>query len=102
MKKYRIHLTDDEYNTLQHITRKTHIDEWFLLDSDNEGFDCVRNLDTGRKITLRTGVKWLCEGVDWMKAEDWYILGITETELEIFYNLCTNRLGIELIRRNEL
>ena len=95
MRKYRIHLTDEEYNVLQHITRTTHIDEWFRLDTDREGFDCVRNLDTGRKITLRTGVKWLCEGVDWMKAKDWHRLGVTENELGVFCNLCTKRLGIE-------
>ena len=96
MRKYRIRLTDDEYKVLQRITRKTHTDYWFWIDTDEDGFDCVRDLDTGRKITLRTGVKWLCEGVGWMKAEDWYILGITENELEIFYNLCTKRLGLNL------
>ena len=95
MKKIRIHLTDDEYNALQHITLKTHIDEWFWLDTDKEGYDCVRNLDTGRKITLRTGVKWLCEGIDWMQKEDWDILGVSQEEVDILYNLCRNRLMIK-------
>ena len=87
MKKIRINLTVAEYNALQHITSKTHQDDWFWLSIDDEGFDCVRNLDTGRKITLRTGMKWLWEGIDWMQEADWDILGITQEEVVLLHDI---------------
>ena len=56
MKKYRIVLTDAEYNLLQDLTRQTGTDCWFSLSTDADGFDCVYDLERKRKITLRYAI----------------------------------------------
>ena len=88
-KKIRVRLTCDEYNTLNSITRKTKTDCWFCLDVDKEGFDCVKDLESGRKITLRTAVKWLTESVSWMTTDDWNDVGVSTKEITTFHNLVT-------------
>lgn len=62
-KKIRINLTDEEYNLLNNITSQTKTDCWFWLDTDKEGFDCVKDLENNRKVTLRYAVKQLNEAI---------------------------------------
>ena len=95
MRKIRIHLTQEEETALNIITRKTKTECWFSLSKDREGFDCVRDLERGYKITLRFACQLLCEAVDWMQKEDWKNLGVRQIDVDTFYNLCRNRLGIE-------
>jgi hypothetical protein len=61
-KRFRIHLTNEEYNLLNKISIQTKMD-WFWLDTDREGFDCVKDLEKGYKITLRFAVAQLNEGI---------------------------------------
>lgn len=86
-KKIRIKLTNEEYNTLNHITSKTKIDCWFTLDVDNEGNDCVYDLERGYKVTLRFGVQQLYEATEWMTLNDWEELGINAQEIVVFTEL---------------
>ena len=62
-KKIRIILTGDEYNLLNKIARQTKTDCWFCLDTDKEGFDCVKDLERGHKVTLRFAVAVLNEAI---------------------------------------
>lgn len=62
-KKFRVHLTGDEYNLINHITSQTKIDCWFCLDTDKQGFDCVKDLEKGYKVTLRFALQQLNEAI---------------------------------------
>lgn len=62
-KKIRIHLTDEEYNLINKLTSQTKTDCWFCLDIDKEGFDCVKDLESGYKITLHHAVQELNEAI---------------------------------------
>lgn len=86
-KKIRINLTQNEYETLNHITSATKTDCWFLLDVDSDGYDCVYDLEKSRKVTLRFAVEQLYEAVEWMTFEDWKELGVDEQEVGIFAEL---------------
>lgn len=86
-KKIRIDLTQNEYEVLNHITKATKTDCWFLLDVDSEGYDCVYDLEKSRRVTLRFAVKQLYEAVSWMSAGDWEELGVDDHEVKIFYEL---------------
>ena len=62
-KKIRIHLTNEEYNLINKLTRQTKTDCWFCLDTDKEGFDCVKDLERGYKITLRYAIQELNDAI---------------------------------------
>lgn len=62
-RKIRIKLTNEEYNILNDISRKTKTDCWFMLDTDKEGFDCVYDLENNRKVTLRFAVQQLNDAI---------------------------------------
>ena len=83
MKKIRINLTDEEYNLLNDITSQTKTDCWFWLDTDKEGFDCVRDLEKGHKVTLRFAVKQLNEALEGCTD----LLNLTEEEIETYGQL---------------
>jgi hypothetical protein len=87
-KKIRINLTNEEYNVLNRITRKTNTDCWFMLDTDKDGFDCVYDLENGRKVTLRFAVQQLNEAI----VEE--LLDITEEEMHV-YNELLKKLEIK-------
>ena len=82
-KRFRIHLTDKEYNLLNEITRQTKTDCWFLLDMDRSGFDCVKDLEKGYRITLRFAVKVLNEALEGCTD----LLNLTEEEIAIYGQL---------------
>ena len=62
-KRIRIHLTDEEYNLINNITHQNKTDCWFYLDTDKEGFDCVRDLEKGYKVTLKFAIQLLNEAI---------------------------------------
>lgn len=80
-KKIRIRLTDDEYNLLNKITRQTKTGCWFCLDIDKEGYDCVKDLENGYKVTLRFAIKALNGAII---PE---LLNISEKEIKIYGQL---------------
>ncbi len=86
-KKIRINLTDEEYNVLNHITSATKTDCWFCLATDNEGYDCVDDLEHDYRVTLRFAVKQLYEGIGFMTLDDWEELGVNEQEIVVFAEL---------------
>lgn len=92
-KKIRINLTQNEIDVLNHITSKTKTDCWFCLDTDKEGFDCVRDLEKGYKVTLRFAVAQLYEATSWMTINDWEELGIDIQEIIVYTDLL-NKLEI--------
>lgn len=63
MTKIRIVLTNDEYNLLNRISRKTKADCWFSLAMDKDGSDCVYDTVNRRKLTLRFAVNVLCDAI---------------------------------------
>ena len=62
-KKFNILLTNEEYNLINNLTHQTKTDCWFWLDTNKEGFDCVKDLERGYKITLRFALKQLNEAI---------------------------------------
>lgn len=63
-------LTNAEYNVLQLISSRTKNDCWFWLKQTNTGIDYVWDLEEGKKICLKNGVKFLCEGIDCQENYD--------------------------------
>lgn len=82
-KRFRIRLTNEEYNLLNKITSRTKTDCWFWLDTDRSGFDCVKDLERGYRITLRFAVKILNEALEGCTD----LLDLTTEEIEIYGQL---------------
>ena len=57
-------LTDNEFNVLTQVSRKTGTDCWFILKQDCRGVDYVYDLEEGKRMCLKTGVNLLAEGLD--------------------------------------
>ena len=87
MKEKRIKLTSNEYNLLNDITRQTKTDCWFCLDVDKDGFDYVRDLESGDELTLQVAVSQLNEAI----IPD--LLTITEEDVVVYESLL-KRLGV--------
>lgn len=82
-------LTDEEYNVLQKISSKTHMDEWFWLEESADGRDYIRNLDDETEMTLFDGVFDLTEGI-----VSYELCDLTDEEISTFEELLT-KLQIE-------
>lgn len=80
-KRIRIHLTNEEYDVLNKITSQTKTDCWFSLDVDEDGFDCVKDLERGYKITLRFAISILNDAIIPN------LLSLTDKEIEVYTNL---------------
>ena len=68
-------LTDEEYNVLNKIARKTKMDCWFSIKQDCHGVDYIYDLEGKKRICLRTGIGELIEGVtdnDYLTPEEDY------------------------------
>ena len=63
-------LTDDQYNVLLKIAQKTHMDCWFDIRTDKENVDYIYDVENNKRISLRSGIRELLEGVD---SEECYI-----------------------------
>lgn len=57
-------LTNEEYNLLVDIASHTKMDCWFDLRQDRRGNDYVYDMEQRKKISLRSGVRLLLEGID--------------------------------------
>ena len=82
-------LTDDEYNVLQKISSKTHMDEWFWLEESEDGKDYVRNLDDESQMKLFDGVLVLADGI-----ASYEHCGLSDGEIKVFEDLL-KKLQIE-------
>ena len=71
-------LSSEEYNLLTRIARKSKMDCWFLIKQTKKGEDYVYDLENRKKISLRTGIRQLMEGI-----EDIYTICILKTVKEI-------------------
>ena len=78
-------LTDKEYNLLDDIATKTHMDCWFCIKQDKNGNEYVFDLENNKRIALSTGVKELIEGIGDINE----ILSLDEIEIlvELLINL---------------
>lgn len=63
-------LSSEEYNLLTKIARKSKMDCWFLIKQTKKGEDYVYDFENRKKISLRTGIRQLMEGIEDMYFED--------------------------------
>lgn len=86
----RIILTTEEFNLLGYITAETKTDCWFTLDKDDDGFDCVYDLENNCRITLQSAVNQLNEaiipGLLYVSSDDVCIYGKLLDKLGVKYN----------------
>lgn len=82
-------LTNDEYNVLNKIVRKTKMDCWFEIRQDSLGTDYVWDLEERKRFCLRTGVAMLVEGLDCQENYDncWLTDDEDKTFRDLLYNL---------------
>lgn len=80
-------LTNAEYNVLNDIASQTKMDCWFWLDTDENGCDCVIDLEKNITLTLQQGVEMLNEGI---VPE---LLNLDDYGIEVYVNLL-NELDI--------
>ena len=73
-------LTQDQYDVVEKIARKSGMDCWFSIKQDAVGNDSVYDLESKRTLPLRAGIEELAEGVT---SYD----GITDREVKIFEEL---------------
>lgn len=59
-------LNHDEYDLLTKIAEKSKMDCWFLIKQTRKGEDYVYDLEEGKRLSLRTGIRRLMEGIDGM------------------------------------
>lgn len=59
----KIILSDAEYNVLNRIASQTKMDCWFHIGTDENGGDCVFDLENQEWISLRNGVLMLNDGI---------------------------------------
>ena len=78
-------LTNDEYNVLNKIARKTGMDCWFEIRQDGLGIDYVWDLEERKRMCLRTGVAMLVEGLDC--PENYDNCALTDEEDKAFKDL---------------
>ena len=59
-------LNHDEYDLLTKIAEKSKMDCWFLIKQTKKGEDYVYDLEEGKRLSLRIGIRQLMEGIDRM------------------------------------
>lgn len=57
-------LTDNEYNVLDKVARKTGLDCWFVIKRNCHGTDYIYDLEERKRMCLRTGVELLADSID--------------------------------------
>ena len=64
-----ITLTDKEYELLNRIAERTKMDCWFCIKQTKKGEDYVFDLENGKRMSLRTAIYQLMEGIEGMYDE---------------------------------
>lgn len=80
-------LNSEEYDLLTKIAEKSKMDCWFLIKQTKKGEDYVYDLENSKKISLRTGIRLLMEGIDGM-----YDMYFEDNERDIMIKLLANLL----------
>lgn len=80
-------LNSEEYDLLTKIAEKSKMDCWFLIKQTKKGEDYVYDLENSKKISLRTGIRQLMEGIDGM-----YDMYFEDNERDIMIKLLANLL----------
>ena len=81
------HLTDDEYNILQLLSSKSHMDNWFcLIEKDDK--DMIRDLEEEKIRSLKNALPDFVEGLT-----DVDLGWLSEEENEVFLRL-VDRFGL--------
>ena len=75
-------LNNDEYELLTKIARKSNMECWFLIKQTKKGEDYVYDLEEGKRLSLRIGIRQLMEGIDGM-----YDMYFEDGERDIMINL---------------
>lgn len=75
-------LTNDEYELLTKIASKSKMDCWFLIKQTKKGDDYIFDLENSKRISLRTGISQLMEGI-----EDMYDMYFEDNERDIMIGL---------------
>lgn len=81
-------LTQAEYDVVDKIAHKSKMDCWFMVYSDEDGNDYVKDLERGETITIREGV---CQLLDGMTCYADY--NMTKKEVLVFEGL-TRKLNL--------
>lgn len=87
VEKIHIVLTNEEYNLLNYISSETKTDCWFMLDEDEDGGDCVYDLENKQKISLDLAIQQLNEAII---PE---LLDLQEEEI-VVYSALLNKLNV--------
>lgn len=80
-------LNSEEYDLLTKIAEKSKMNCWFLIKQTKKGEDYVYDLENSKKISLRTGIRLLMEGIDGM-----YDMYFEDNERDIMIKLLANLL----------
>lgn len=72
-------LSEEEYNLLDRIATETKMDCWFLIKQTKSGEDYVYDLEEDKKMSLRTGIAQLLDGIsgsfaEYLSGEDYEVL----------------------------
>ena len=72
-------LTGEEFNLLTRIASWSKMDCWFMIKQRRSGEDYVFNLEEHKKMSLRTGIRLLMEGVSgdydrYLEQEDYKVM----------------------------
>lgn len=93
MRKSYKTLTDDEFNVLAKVSRKTGSDCWFVLKQDCHGVDYVYDWEQRKRMCLKTGVSILADSIDCQENFDncWLDYNERRTLRDLF-----SKLNIEI------
>lgn len=87
---YRKILTSEEWNAVSHLTEETKLDMAFDIDyaemtrnGKTISYDCFRDMETGKRHSLKTGFEWLFDGIAYPLQHD----NMSKEEAEIIVRL---------------
>ena len=75
-------LSSEEYDLLKKIASKSNMDCWFSIRQTKKGADYVYDLENRKRLSLRTGIQQLMEGIKGM-----YDMYLDENAYGIIINL---------------
>lgn len=81
--KYRTRLTNDEWNTIAKLTRRTKLDSVFDIYSNGTGKDYFFDFEENKKMSLKAGFELLYESLAYPLSHE----GLTENESKLIVNL---------------